>query len=98
MVYYLSSSEREEISTFFDRHTSYDKYFFEETTAVLNKWVTELHLSFYQILLQESVGKVTGIPQAEGVEFPSSGEDTNPKWIGRAVMSFRFDGDFFDRY
>lgn len=98
MVCYLSSSEREEISTFFDRHASYDKYFFEETTAVLNKWVTELHLSFYQILLQESVGKVTGIPQAEGVEFPSSGEDTNPKWIGRAVMSFRFDGDFFDRY
>lgn len=46
----LTSSEPEEVSSFFDRHASSNPYFFEETTRTLNRWVTELHLPFYQIL------------------------------------------------
>ncbi|KAL1639533.1 hypothetical protein SLS58_007837 [Diplodia intermedia] len=101
LICYLASSERDEISHFYDKHATYEKHFFEETTAVLNKWVTELHLSFYQILDRDPKD-LPGLPKADGTRFPSSGEDmgegNKAKWIGRASMSFRFDGDFFDRY
>ncbi|KAL1619079.1 hypothetical protein SLS54_006931 [Diplodia seriata] len=101
LILYLISSERDEISHFYDKHATYDKHFSEEITAVLNKWVTELHLSFYQIL-DHDPKDLPGLPKADGTKFPNSGEDVgegnNTKWIGRASMSFRFDGDFFDRY
>jgi hypothetical protein len=93
----LASSERPEISSFFDRHEAYDKYFFDDVTPEMNKWVTEFHLSFYQILDGGYSTKVIGIPQLEEIKYPHP-HNTDSRRIGRAVMSFRFDGDFFDRY
>ncbi|UKZ53649.1 hypothetical protein TrVGV298_007446 [Trichoderma virens] len=93
---YLASSEQEEISSFFDKHSSYSKYFFEDTTTIFNKWVTELHLSFYQVVSDHASFRT--IPLKETFEFPSSTKNKNTKRAGRAVMSFRFDGDLFDHY
>ncbi|KAK4070281.1 hypothetical protein Trihar35433_4748 [Trichoderma harzianum] len=93
---YLASSEEEEISSFFDKHSSYSKYFFEDTTAIFNKWVTELHLSFYQVVPDDAVFQA--IPWTETFKFPDSAGSESDKRVGRAVMSFRFDGDVFDHY
>ncbi|KAL7945809.1 hypothetical protein V8C42DRAFT_357450 [Trichoderma barbatum] len=93
---YLASSEEEEISSFFNKHASYSKYFFEDTTTILNKWVTELHLSFYQVLPKDQ--SLNTIPSQEKFKFPTSTRGEQTKWIIRAVMSFRFDGDLFDHY
>ncbi|KAF2143200.1 uncharacterized protein K452DRAFT_307371 [Aplosporella prunicola CBS 121167] len=43
------SKERDNLSSFFDRHASYEKYFFDSATASLNEWETEIHLSFFQL-------------------------------------------------
>ncbi|KAL7788050.1 hypothetical protein V8C43DRAFT_323856 [Trichoderma afarasin] len=93
---YLASSEEEEISSFFDKHSSYSKYFFEDTTAIFNKWVTELHLSFYQVVPDDAFFQA--IPWTETFKFPDSAGSESDKRVGRAVMSFRFDGDVFDHY
>ncbi|KAL7912207.1 hypothetical protein GGI35DRAFT_444719 [Trichoderma velutinum] len=93
---YLASSEEEELSSFFDKHSSYSKYFFEDTTAIFNKWVTELHLSFYQVVTDDYAFQT--IPWEETFKFPDSTGSENDKRVGRAVMSFRFDGDIFDHY
>ncbi|KAM6484140.1 hypothetical protein HDV62DRAFT_357523 [Trichoderma sp. SZMC 28011] len=93
---YLASSEEEEISSFFDKHSSYSKYFFEDTTAIFNKWVTELHLSFYQVVPDDAAFQA--IPWTETFKFPDSAGSESDKRVGRAVMSFRFDGDVFDHY
>ncbi|KAL7957765.1 hypothetical protein V8C34DRAFT_284736 [Trichoderma compactum] len=93
---YLASSEEEEISSFFDKHSSYSKYFFEDTTAIFNKWVTELHLSFYQVVTDDVASQA--IPWTETFKFPDSTGSESDKRVGRAVMSFRFDGDVFDHY
>ncbi|RFU72773.1 mg2+ transporter -like zinc transport [Trichoderma arundinaceum] len=97
LICYLSSAERPEISSFFDRHASYDKYFSEDITAALNKWVTEFHLSFYQIISSEMTSIVIGIPRFEEIKYPYA-RVPDRRRISRAVMSFRFDGDFVDRY
>ncbi|UKZ67287.1 uncharacterized protein TrAtP1_008449 [Trichoderma atroviride] len=98
LICYLASSEQDEISIFFQRHALYDKYFFDETTPILNTWETELHLSFYRITDENSTPKAPGISPQDKIEFPHSYQQSESKWIGRAVMSFRFDGDVFDRY
>lgn len=100
LICYISAIEHPDISAFFDKHMDYNKHFHEETNAVLNLWVTELHLSFYQIISQGKNSGIISIPDFEYYRFPGS---TNPKGghykqISRAVMSFRFDGDFFDRH
>ncbi|KAL6825968.1 hypothetical protein J3E69DRAFT_355841 [Trichoderma sp. SZMC 28015] len=83
---YLASSEEEEISSFFDKHSSYSKYFFEDTTAIFNKWVVPDDATFQ------------AIPWTETFKFPDSAGSESDKRVGRAVMSFRFDGDVFDHY
>ncbi|KAJ4855312.1 uncharacterized protein T069G_10870 [Trichoderma breve] len=100
LICYISALEHPDISTFFDRHKAYNKHFHEETNAVLNLWVTELHLSFYQIISQQNSHDISSIPDFEYYDFPYSKNEEagNPKQISRAVMSFRFDGDFFDRH
>ncbi|KAL7791914.1 hypothetical protein V8C37DRAFT_416623 [Trichoderma ceciliae] len=98
LICYLVSSEREAISAFFDRHASYEKYFFEDITVGKNKWTTELHLSFYQMLSHNYQGNANHIPHMEEIELPHADEEDECKQISRAVMSLRFDGDFFDRY
>lgn len=55
MTCYYASPEAEDLSLFFDRHASYDKYFCEYVHLVVNKWTTEFHLSFYQVLLNDAI-------------------------------------------
>lgn len=97
---YIASSEKEEISAFFDRHASFEIYFSEETATVLNTWVTELHLSFYQILPESHRHRLESddMHEPEEIAFPKPRPDREPKWLRRAAMGFRFDGDLFDRY
>lgn len=85
--------EKAEISLFFDRHSKYEKHFWDDTTMVLNTWQTELHLSFY-VLVDPTTPRYESLPPLTADPFPG-----RPTWkIHRASMSFRFDGDFFDRY
>ncbi|EHK17637.1 uncharacterized protein TRIVIDRAFT_205377 [Trichoderma virens Gv29-8] len=110
-ICYLASSERDEISCFFDRHASLSPYFFEDTIGTLNKWVTELHLSFHQILSPEKSSHLIRsildperrdtIPKPKLIQFPHSGPkgaQRVTKCLSRAVISLRFDGDLLDRY
>ncbi|KAH6643260.1 hypothetical protein BKA67DRAFT_665085 [Truncatella angustata] len=90
-------SERQSMSTFFDRHRNYNLYFFDDTTMSLNTWETELHLSFYQLsrtTQSVSAEEMQGIPRALMDVLPG-GKDIE---ITKASVGFRFSGDFFDRY
>lgn len=85
--------ERPAISLFFDRHSRYEKHFWDDTTMVLNTWQTELHLSFY-MLVDNHPYHYIGLPSPSRDKFPGNSR----KEIRRASVGFRFDGDFFDRY
>lgn len=123
LICYLASSERNEISSFFQRHALYEKYFFDEIIPILNTWETELHLSFYRIIPKSDSPKASDTPSSgtsssgtsssdtpssdtppssispsDEIEFPHNYQQNQNKWISRAAMSFRFDGDAFDRY
>ncbi|KAL7788049.1 hypothetical protein V8C43DRAFT_323855 [Trichoderma afarasin] len=86
LLCYLAASEHQEVSDFFDRHKAYYKYFHDEATVVLNLWI--------------EIDDIAGIPQFAHFKLPRVKEEkkSKSKLISRAVMSFRFDGDFFDRY
>lgn len=92
---YQASSEAEHLSRFFDRHATYDKYFYEDAQLLFNSWTTELHLSFYQILSGDS-HVPSGISQLKQIPFPSFRNDNQSQSINRVSMSLRFDGDIFD--
>ncbi|KAL0262343.1 hypothetical protein SLS55_003789 [Diplodia seriata] len=49
------ASEKENMFSFFERHKTYDKFFFDDTTAASNTWKTELQLSFYEQYDQDHV-------------------------------------------
>ncbi|KAJ4855315.1 uncharacterized protein T069G_10873 [Trichoderma breve] len=82
--------------------------------GTLNKWVTELHLPFYQISSsKKSLGHIRSVPDADKrdtipepkiIQLPYSdtkgttGRKAVAKTLSRAVISFRFDGDLLDRY
>ncbi|KAM3067067.1 hypothetical protein ACMFMG_011740 [Clarireedia jacksonii] len=85
----LASPEPEmvHLSTFFGRHIRKEKYFFDETSAIMNIWNTEFHLSVYKLVAQDEDD------MAEHLRF-LGGE----KMIRRAGIGFRFVGDFWDRY
>ncbi|KAK8063172.1 hypothetical protein PG996_007824 [Apiospora saccharicola] len=95
LVCFLGSPqvERDPMNLFFDRHSDYELYFFDDTTPHLNTWETELHISFYQIL-QPGQSQPTGIPKPFRATF--LGKDSCE--LTKASMGFRFFGDFFDRY
>lgn len=96
-VCYITSPDREKqaISRFFDRHARYDKDVWDTTSMVFNEWQTELHLSFY-VLAEKSEKPWSGLPDWE--DKPMAFPGNSSQVIRRASMSFRFDGDFFDRY
>lgn len=85
--------ERHAMSLFFDRHAKYENNAWDETSIVFNVWQSELHLSFY-VLVDEDALSSAGIPGQASEKFPGR---TN-KLLRRASISFRFDGDFFDRH
>lgn len=88
-----TEAERPAMSLFFDRHSRFEKYLWDDTTLSRNLWQTELHLSFY-VLTDKSQPEHVGLPPSRKDAFPGS----SSKEIRRASMGFRFDGDFFDRY
>lgn len=99
---YLASPDMEQdnLSAFFDRHASYEKHFSDGTSAALNEWSTELHLSYFRIANEEKTAKIRQnrpnmIPD---LSFILMGEKSTETSIVRSAMSFRFVGDFFDRY
>lgn len=96
-ICYVASPYREKhaIARFFDRHARYDKDIWDSTSMVFNEWQTELHLSFY-VLAEKSEKPWSGLPDWEDKPMPFPGNSSQV--IRRASISFRFDGDFFDRY
>lgn len=85
--------ERSAMFLFFDRHSRFEKYVWDDTTMVINTWQTEIHLSFYELV--DTVRPATlGLPPLSRDPFPGASK----KELRRASMGFRFDGDFFDRY
>lgn len=98
LLCYLGSpeSQHDAMMDFFDRHYSYEHYFFDDTIAIQNIWETELHLPFYQLLGNESnAGRETGfLPLQQEITSPA----LSGKRIVRATIGFRFLGDFLDRY
>lgn len=90
---WLASTESEKkMSLFFDRHSRYEQHFWDSTNQRLNVWQTELHLSFYTLVHQNTQWH-DGIPDKVQIPLPSSSMA-----LRRASMGFRFDGDLFDRY
>lgn len=86
-------SERDSLQEFFERHALYEKHATDQCSMAHNTWETELHLSYYQ-LVEGSSDSRPGIPTAESKPFPEGCE----KQVFRVSASFRFKGDFFDRY
>ncbi|KAG5798781.1 hypothetical protein H9Q69_002189 [Fusarium xylarioides] len=79
---------------FLERHLSFEKSFFEDTVPVLNSWTTELQLSCFTLMDRRSVVE----RQSELYQFPEFANGDTSKSLYMAAMSFRFEGDFFDRY
>jgi hypothetical protein len=97
LVCTLSSpaEEVQALSQFFDRHSHYDNDFIDDVSMVLNTWETELHLSFYQLWPpNQPLNLPEGIPEPIRIVVPREPESR----IIRNSVSFRFQGDFFDRY
>lgn len=81
--------EKDNILWFFQRHSDRLNYLHDDCARVSNKWETELHLSFHQIVKDDKPR-----PLAQIADFCG-------KWseiISRAAIGFRFDGDLFDKY
>ncbi|KAF3809299.1 hypothetical protein GCG54_00011495 [Colletotrichum gloeosporioides] len=99
----VSKTERKEkraIDAFLKNHESFNNYFWEDTVAELNTWETEFQLSYYTLCsndLQDR-GQRNDVHKREEIVFPSLSGDGNQIQIAKAVVGFRFEGDFFDRY
>jgi hypothetical protein len=85
------ASERPNIKEFFERHSRCDKLPIDNWSIIENYWESELHMSYYQLVLKSSDLR-HGIAAHDSRDFPSRSE----KQIVRASASFRFYGDFFD--
>lgn len=93
---FSSERERNQLARFFERHALYTKEVLDETSMVLNEWRTELHLSFYLCERRFSPENGVGLPQHNHIVLSCPGHFDLE--IRRASMSFRFDGDIFDRF
>lgn len=98
-------AEREHISQFFERHSTSQGFFLDDTASVLNTWETEFHLTFYQFVEDEPEREETegeGRDQRPAIRSGNKGSCPSPKgksfYIHEAAMGFRVNGDFFDRY
>ncbi|WAO96303.1 Hypothetical protein NCS54_01397200 [Fusarium falciforme] len=93
-VYSQTPSENLHMETFAKRHISYYKFFDQVTARALNKWTTEFHLSFYEI---DKKGASNNVDNHFVHPQPRAGNEASGR-LTRIAMSFRFDGDLFDRY
>ncbi|KAF2492947.1 hypothetical protein BU16DRAFT_94470 [Lophium mytilinum] len=82
-----TGDEKESLGLFYDRHHVKLKYLFDEVTATANLWTTEFHLSSYELLKPYQDKQMTDLVFLGG-----------DRVIRKAGTSFRFVGDFFDRY
>lgn len=99
---YIASppSERNSIRQFFDQHAKvHVSYFYDDTSAVLNRWETEVHFRFYHILRLKPDDEFSQssmlLRQLKAQECETFGKDA---YLVDTVFSFRIIGDFFDRY
>lgn len=101
------ANEHPSLRLFFDRHSKGATDFEDRATRVFNTWETEFHCSFLQ--LDKPQGKKQNPDKAENKKSTIGGElmfkpltRRLPKLDGqalrRASCSFKFYGDFFDRY
>ncbi|KAH7184717.1 uncharacterized protein B0J16DRAFT_303865 [Fusarium flagelliforme] len=102
MPYPHTIPEADAMFNFYERHKSYNKHFSEDTAAEMNRWTTELHLSFNaldQPTSEESSPAKRATSETKGLKgLVSLVTDVGCKRLRQVVMSLRFDGDFFDRY
>ncbi|RFN52873.1 mg2+ transporter zinc transport protein [Fusarium flagelliforme] len=102
MPYPHTIPEADAMFNFYERHKSYNKHFSEDTAAEMNRWTTELHLSFNaldQPTSEESSPVKRATSETKGLKgLVSLVTDVGCKRLRQVVMSLRFDGDFFDRY
>ncbi|KAI1071711.1 hypothetical protein LB507_005363 [Fusarium sp. FIESC RH6] len=102
MPYSHTYSEANAILNFYERHKSYIKHFSEDTAAEMNRWTTELHLSFNaldQTTSKEGPTAKSTTSETKGLKgLVSRVTEVGCKRLRQVVMSLRFDGDFFDRY
>jgi hypothetical protein len=92
--------ERGNVAQFFDRHAKvHANWLYDDTAAVLNSWITEVHFRFFQVMSAD-VGEIpsqepTPIRQIKSQRCGISGDNA---YLVDAIISFRISGDFFDRY
>ncbi|KAJ5976377.1 hypothetical protein N7481_010084 [Penicillium waksmanii] len=93
-------SERGHIAQFFDRHAKvHANWLYDDTAAVFNSWITEVHFRFFQVFSPND-GEIpsqepTPVRQLKSQTCGISGDHA---YLVDAVISFRISGDFFDRY
>lgn len=82
------------LTRFFEQHWKQEASVVEYTSKVYNVWYTELHFGFYVLADEESSRQYASTPDSLFYKFSASkGQVT-----AYASLSFRFDGDIFDRY
>ncbi|KAF4307212.1 hypothetical protein GTA08_BOTSDO05051 [Botryosphaeria dothidea] len=87
-------SERENLLAFFNCHAKFEKKLLDDTSAALNVWITEFHLSFYCLHDKSDLQDIPKIPDPGSKVM----ELKKNKVIRRGAMGFHFNGDFFDRH
>ncbi|KAJ6002958.1 hypothetical protein N7451_005505 [Penicillium sp. IBT 35674x] len=99
---YLASPELERVhmAQFFDRHSKvHANYFYDDTAAVVNSWVTEVHFRFFQLYKPREDETLPADPHCvRQLKSQACGMFGNDTYLIDAVISFRIVGDFFDRY
>ncbi|KAL3305289.1 mg2+ transporter zinc transport protein [Colletotrichum asianum] len=92
--------EKKALYSFFSRHESFNNYFREDIVAELNTWETELHLSFHTCFLDgaEDSWETKSHGRGKEIVFPPLIDGEKPFCVTNVAMSFRFEGDVFDRY
>lgn len=104
-----SDEEKQAMALFFNRHLQSENVTQDDTSLALNSWNSELHLSFHYLeqdqhvypneddQCQDSHGfEINGFLSEGGVVVPQS--QCKVPLVRRAQMSYRFNGDLFDRY
>ncbi|KAF4779126.1 hypothetical protein HER10_EVM0001222 [Colletotrichum scovillei] len=78
--------EQAEMTEFFDRHKSSSNFFTEETTAALNIWTTEFHVTFYSGVQEKGLwlGKES---EKAAMGFRFEGDFFNKYWTCRFVVA-----------
>lgn len=92
--------ERVHLAQFFDRHAKvHANWLYDDTAAVFNSWVTEVHFRFFQFYIPKD-GEMPSQDSSHVRQIKSQtcGISGSKAYLVDAVISFRISGDFFDRY